>query len=112
MKKLALSIIACLAFASSAYAATSPLVESLLEIQAITNAIGAPDQDVIDADEFVTRISRDSDKVESLGRVEYLIRTYEAGEDKTRNYKAILCVQPNPGIGPNIITVLKIKKVK
>lgn len=138
MKKFAITLIACLAFVQSAYAATSALAESLLEQQAITSALGTnPNfQDIIPAVEFIVDIKRITPIVKILGHVKYKIVTREVGveaelvapaEQKTLDssssgshhhrhhhkgttYIATLDVTPN-GIGPTVITVLSIKKI-
>lgn len=113
MKKLIFSFIACLAFVQPTYAATSGLTESLLEYEAITNAIGAPDFDVIPVGEFIIDIKRYKPKqVDTLGTVKYLIETRVIDSKQNKLYIAILNVAPNPGIGPNIVTVEKIKPIK
>lgn len=135
MKKLAFSLIACLAFVQSTYAATSALTESLLEYEAITSAIGTDPtfQTLISPVEFIVDIKRITHKVDITGTVKYRITTFvlsataganalmeqEAhscgGHKNRRNtniYVATLNVSPNPGIGPNIVTVLTIKKVR
>lgn len=145
MKKLAIALIACLAFVQTTYAATSALAESLLEQQAITTAIGTnPEfQNIIPAHQFIIDIRRVTKRINILGDVFYKIVTRsvrsdhdvkEAVDDKadcgncnsfddscssshhhrrrhTVTYIAKLNVAPNPGIGPNIVTVLSIKKV-
>jgi len=132
MKKLALSLITCLSMVSFGYAATSALTESLLEYEAITSAIGTnPEfQDVIPVTEFIIDIKRITRKVNILGQVKYEIVTrvltptgtvgsvdpeaIEAHSHSHKNhiqsnsYIAILNVTANPGIGPNIVTVVSI----
>jgi hypothetical protein len=138
MKKLAFSLIACLAFVQSTYAATSALTESLLEYEAITSAIGTDPnfENIISPVEFIVDIKRITRKVNITGIVKYRIVTrvicstaginaseiqeeYSSGNpkhkhchDSTNIYVATLNVSPNPGIGPNIVTVLSIKKVR
>lgn len=137
MKKLAFSLIACLAFLQSTYAATSALTESLLEYEAITSAIGTDPnfQNIIGPNEFIVDIKRITRQVDILGTVKYDITTrvisttgsvsatveqealeMHSGESHkhrqhTNKYVAKLNVSPNPGIGPNIVTVLSIKQV-
>jgi hypothetical protein len=113
MKKIALAFMGCLACSTFAQAATSPLVESLLEYEAITNAIGAPDFDVINPAEFITEIERITEKVYVLGKVKYEIETKDPSHhNRSKYYIAKLDVAPNPGIGPNIVTVLCIKPLR
>jgi hypothetical protein len=132
MKKLAFTLVACLAFVQS-HAATSALTESLLEYQAITNFIGEPTFDTIPATEFIIDISRITHEVAILGTVEYEIVTRilsdngsvpnlaidmhesihthhhkHCHENNTHAYIAVLNVSPNPGIGPNNVTVISI----
>lgn len=137
MKKLAFSLIACLALVQSTYAATSPLTESLLEYEAITTAIGTDPtfQNIIGTSEFIVDIKRITRKVNTLGIVKYFIKTRVISSEgdvnastegldmnsdespasspsyRTNLYIATLNVALNPGIGPNVITVLRIKKV-
>lgn len=127
MKKLAFSLIASLAFVQSTYAATSALNESLLEYEAITSTIGTnPDfQDIIGQNEFIIDIKRITRRVDVTGIVKYAIvtrvitgNTLEEHESSSERHKhrhhhdntyiATLEVLPNPGIGPNIVTVLSI----
>lgn len=133
MKKLLITLAACLACVQ-AHAATSPLVESLLEYQAITNALGGidPQLAVIPADEFIIDIRRITHDVAVLGKVKYEIVTRVPSHDDeamvgeemlksgshshshhhhTHTYIAKLFVELNPGIGPNIVTVTSIKRV-
>ena len=128
MKKYALSFIcACLAIAPFAHAATSALTESLLEYEAITDAIGTnPDfQNVINASEFIVDIRRITKQIDILGQVKYKIVTRSVDENdnesgchrnrhhhRTKIYVAKLNVAPNPAVGPNIVTVLSIKPAK
>ena len=137
MKKLALALIACMAMTSFAQAATSALTESLLEYEAITSALGTnPNfENVISPTEFIVDIQRITRSINVLGEVKYEIVTRtprsltanatfeeEALENeasssdssshhnrqRTHIYIAILNVQANPGIGPNIVTVVSI----
>ncbi len=123
MKKSILTIAACLAFAQI-QAATPSLIESVFEYEAITNAIGDPNQTVIPQTEFVTDIRRLTHEVDSLGTVRYKIVTrvqnnnapvatgmVDCGchHNRTNNYIAELLVEPNPGVGPNIVTVIGIQ---
>jgi len=132
MKKFILSLIACVALVQSSYAvtATSALTESLLEYEAITTAIGTDPsfETVIPATEFIVDISRISKRLDVLGDVRYEIvtripRTEFESEDLESNasqkhhdnhpikYIATLNVAANPGIGPNIVTVVSIVPV-
>lgn len=137
MKKLAVTLFACMALMQSTFAATSALTESLLEFEAITNAIGTNPlfQNVIPATEFITDIDRITPQVDITGNVKYEITTrvlnsasesslsieeenfehYSTSQHRGRHrqnntYIATLFVSPNPAIGPNIVTVLSIKK--
>lgn len=133
MKKLAFSLIACLAFTQSSFAATSALTESLLEYEAITSALGTnPNfQDIIGADEFIIDIKRITRKIDVTGKVKYAIVTRVINDNfveepvsssdrhkhhhhhhhhHTHTYIATLDVAPNPEIGPNIVTVVSIKQ--
>lgn len=120
MKNFVLSLIACFLMVQSGYAATSALTESLLEYEAITNAIGDPSFTVIPATEFIIDIKRITKKINVLGEVKYKIVTRTPEEvpassrhhhSRTVKYIAVLNVAANPGIGPNIITVVSIKPV-
>ena len=137
MKKLFITL-ACLACVQSTYAATSALTESLLEYEAITNALGTNPSfaDVIPPTEFIIDIQRITRKVNIVGTVKYKILTRVLGENevangdqdlfdsssdqhhrkhhrhnRTHTYIATLDVEPNPGIGPNIVTVISITQV-
>lgn len=136
MKKTVLSILACFAIIQYSHAATPPLTESLLEYEAIIDFIGDPMFDVIPVTEFITDIKRKTKQVDILGEVKYLITTriiselsgspslekdlenYELGchcghrRHQTNTYLATLTVAPNPGVGPNIVTVDSITKVQ
>lgn len=128
MKTLALSLVVSLAFVQPIQAATSALIESLREYEAITTAIGTDPkfQDVIPQNEFIVDIERATRQVDSLGKVYYRIITRSPavhenviekykwgkdGHDHTHTYIAKLLVIPNPEIGRNIITVEKIKQI-
>lgn len=130
MKKVAIALIAGFAFIqSAAYGATSALVESLLEYEAITDSLGAPNQTYISQGEFVVDVKRITRETNILGEVKYKIVTEEIAEfdwwiDESSSssshrhhrhecnnrhvYIATLLVMPNPAIGPNIVSVLKI----
>jgi hypothetical protein len=120
MKKLALVIIASLAYLQTAQAATTALVESLLEYNAITAYIGAPGFTTIGPAEFIIgidRITRSVDVVPGIARYRICTRIVTAGMDEDgletegrvyHEYIATLSITPNPGIGPNIVTVLSI----
>lgn len=117
MKKFIVALLACFAMVQSVNAATPPLTESLLEYEAITSAIGAPDFTVIPVTEFIVDIRRLTRQLDILGEVRYEILTRTPGEssgtechskhkkDRPIKYIATLNVAPNPGIGPNIVTV-------
>lgn len=118
MKKLALIFVLCLAYFQSTQAATTALTESILEYQAITNFIGQPNFTTIGPSEFIVDIARITRRIDVLGIVEYSICTRQVlsgmeedlneGNGRVKNYIATLNVTANPGIGPNIVTVLSI----
>lgn len=130
MKKFVMTLMACLATVQSIHAATSALTESLLEYEAITSAIGTDPnfQNVITPIEFIVDIKRLTRAIDVTGSVKYEILTQIPNSDgsssnsvhshshhhnhprRTTTYIAILDVAPNPGIGPNIITVVSISK--
>jgi len=115
MKKLALIFIVSLACSQTTQAATTALVNSLLEYDAITNFIGAPNFTTIGPNEFIVDIKRTTRRVDVLGSVEYEICTQEVqSDDKNKaifhNYIARLFVAPNPAIGPRIVTVTSIQE--
>lgn len=142
MKKLAITLIACLACFQSAQAATSALTESLLEYEAITNFIGEPGFTTIGPNEFIVDIKRITRHIDILGIVQYEILTRlvtnetddiataavdvearhsHSHSDRrgrhhhhrtTNTYVATLTIVANPGIGPNIVTVDSITKVR
>lgn len=112
MKKIALTLIACMAFTSFAHAATSALTESLLEYEAITNALGTDPtfENVISQSEFIVDIKRETRRINVTGEVVYEIVTKEFDTEhhsrpRFHKYIAILTVTPNEGIGPNVVTV-------
>lgn len=125
MKKFVIFFIVCIAMVQSTYAATPALTESLLEYDAIISAIGAPNFKVIPVNQFIIRIKRITKKINVLGKVKYLIMTSDIDDKSCKNtpvtrdkkfpcpikYIATLNVAQNPGVGPNIVTVLKIVKV-
>lgn len=126
MKKFFVLLIASVAMLQSAHAATSALTESLLEYEAITDAIGTnPDfENVIPQTEFIIDIKRITKQINILGTVKYRIVTQKptsTGQEachkrrkhhrNTVEYLAILLVSPNPGVGPNIVTVESIEKI-
>lgn len=120
MKKFIACFIVCIAMVQSIHGATSPLVESLLEYDAIIGAIGGvdPNFQVIPPTEFIVDIKRHTKQLNVLGKVKYGITTRildEESESKCKHkkqprarYLATLNVAPNPGIGPNIVTVVSI----
>lgn len=123
MKKFVTSLVACLAILQSAHAATPALTESLLEYEAITNAIGDPGFTVIPVTEFIVDIKRITKQINVLGEIRYKIVTQDAAtvddgcgchnnRRKEHKYIAVLLVSPNPGIGPNIVEVLRIERVR
>lgn len=124
MKKIVLTLIAFLAYAYSTHAATSALTESLLEFEAITDYIGAPSFTVIGPNEFIVGINRITRRIDTLGVVKYELCTRELrattddGSDDSDNggrencYEATLFVAPNPGVGPNIVTVTSIEECR
>lgn len=125
MKKLVLTVVACIAMMQG-HAATSSLVESLLEYQAINDALGSNPsfENIIPSTEFIVDIQRTTREVNTLGIVRYEIVTRTSnGNDNTQGHKrcrkrrhsentntylAELNVAVNPGIGPNIVTVISI----
>lgn len=120
MKKLVISLIACLAIVQG-YAATTALTESLLEYQAITTAIGTDPtfQGIIPPIEFIVDIKRLTKQINSFGEVRYGILTRTVGDGTScechkhpiTKYIATLNVAPNPGIGPFVITVISIVRL-
>lgn len=120
MKKFVIFLIACVAMIQHTYGATSPLTESLLEYEAITSAIGTDPnfQNIIPTNEFIVDIRRLTKQLNVLGEVKYLILTRIPTDEFDHEchehhhsiiYIATLFVAPNPGIGPNIVTVLSIR---
>jgi hypothetical protein len=120
MKKFVITLVACFAMVQSSYAATSALTESLLEYEAITSAIGTDPsfENIIPQTEFIIEIKRITKQIDVLGEVRYEILTralsnepnwdwHESNKKHHRpiKYIATLNVAPNPGIGPNIVTV-------
>lgn len=113
MKKFGSFLIACLVVAQTTFAAVSPLEESVLEYEAIANAIGNPSFTVIGQNEFIVSIKRITRSINSFGTVRYSILTRSSNTNRCRpapaaRYIATLDIVENPGIGPNIITVTSI----
>ena len=121
MKKFIVSLIACITMVQSTYAATSALTESLLEYEAITSAIGTDPtfQNIIPVTEFIIDIKRITKKINVLGKVKYEIVTRASSDGSSKHdkhlrsikYIATLNVAQNPGIGPNIVTVVSVEQV-
>jgi hypothetical protein len=114
MKKFIASLITCGALIQSAYAATPPLTQSLFEYEAIISAIGSNPEfsGIIPPIEFIVDIQRKTEEVNNLGKVKYRISTRVPGDTcEDRKYIATLLVEPNPGVGPKIVNVLKIVPV-
>lgn len=121
MKKFIAAFVACIALAQGAFAATSALTESLLEYEAITFGIGTDPafQNIIPPSEFIVDIKRLTRQIDSLGEVRYGIITRTVGtgtqcechRHPLVKYIATLNVAPNPGIGPNIITLVSIVRL-
>ncbi len=138
MKKFAISLLACLAMTPFTYAATSALTESILEYEAILTALGTNPsfENVIPSTQFIVDIERVTRELDVLGNVDYDIVTRDVGTSnhpddcdcgchdrhhkkhknhrdlhagvKGFHYAVVLNVAANPGIGPNIITVVSI----
>jgi hypothetical protein len=140
MKRFLISLIGSFSLVQFAYtvvpAATSALTQSLLEYEAITDTLGTDPsfKEAIPATEFIIDIQRMTRDVDILGKVDYRIFTYvpnmntesngnqkmpKSGSDEVEKskhalqmhvYVATIEVSPNPGIGPNIVKVLSIKR--
>ena len=84
MKKFAIALITCLAFAQSTQAATSALTESILEYEQITNALGTNSSfdNVIPANEFIVDIKRITRETAVTGTVKYEIVTELVSENE------------------------------
>ena len=114
MKKFGSFLIACLVVAQTTFAAVSPLAESVLEYEAIANAIGDPAFTVIGQNEFIVSIKRITRRINNLGEVKYSILTRSSSPSRCQrpatpaSYIATLNIAQNTGIGPNIITVVSI----
>lgn len=111
MKKFIASIIMSAALVQSVYAAVPPRTESIFEYEAILSAISSDPEfnEVIPVIEFIVDIQRKTKEVNNLGKVKYRIITRVPGDRcGDREYVATLLIEPNPGIGPKLITVLKI----
>jgi hypothetical protein len=118
MKNIVIFLVTCLAFVqSTTYAATSALTESLLEYEAIVSGIGTDPtfQGIISNNEFIVDMVRKTRRLDVTGTVKYFIETCTINNQnrcrKTRLYLATLSVQPNPGIGPNIVTLVDLQRV-
>ncbi len=120
MKKFIICLIACVSMVQSAYAATSALTESLLEYEAITSGIGTNPsfENIIPVTEFIVDIKRITKQINVLGTVKYEILTLPVSDGSIKKkqtpikYIAILDVSPNPGVGPNIVTLISIVLVQ
>jgi hypothetical protein len=140
MKKLTYCLLTCLACFQSSYAletlenqlitdqletqllidqevgATSALVESVLEMQAILTAVATsqfpsgPGQN-----EFVVNLFRQTRKVDITGRINYILETCSIGRRnncrRVNKYLAVIRVRPNEAIGPDRIKVLSIEPI-
>lgn len=126
MKKIFFSLIASLVLSQTAFAATSPLIESVLEYEAIVDYIGADVDSVFSASEFIVDIKRLTNRIDCLGEVKYRIvtrdtqtsddsdscrRSERSDNDRLRFYIAILEITANQCIGPNTIEVISIEPV-
>ena len=117
MKKFVFFLFACLACLQSheAVGAVSNFAESIRNIEAILEATADPEfSDLFKANEYIIDITRKT-KIDLTGKAKYLLTTCLLNEAencrKIKKYIATIRVEPKPGIGPNIITVLNIKKV-
>lgn len=129
MKKLFVSLIACLAFSQSIFAACSPLCETIRQIEAILDSISLQFPNVIPSSESIVDVRRKTKEINTLGEIQYFIVT-RLPEDNTddessnncrekhhkkqhcRTYLATILVTPNPGIGPQVVTVENIERVR
>lgn len=122
MKKFIVLLVASVAMIQSTHAATSALTESLLEYEAIISAIGSDPafENIIASTEFIIDIKRLTRRLDVLGEVRYGIVTRNLSDANNQcpglrnhsiKYIATLNVAQNPGIGPNIVTVLSIVQV-
>lgn len=132
MKTLVLILTVCVTLLQSQVnAATTNLVSSLLEIEAITSYIGDPSFTEIPSVESIVDIRRITHDINVFGKVKYEILTRfprnvqvaVVGDEemdchshdpdyRTHSYIARLLVEPNPGIGPNIVTVESIRRAR
>lgn len=113
MKKFISCLVACIAITQSSYAALSPLANSVLEYEAIVDAVGAPQfEDIIGPNEYIVDIARKTKCLDILGKVHYRIVTRDVTNCHLKKcYCVTLIVAPNPEfeIGPRIVVVVSIK---
>ena len=113
MKKLLLTIAASLSIVGSAQAALSNLYQSAAYFTAIISS--SQFGTVIPPNQFVTEIKRKTSNIDAAEAV-YEIKTRDAEtiqgshshHPHTHKYYAHITVTPNPGIGPDILTVTSI----
>ncbi len=118
MKKFFICLLAGAAcvFSQSSFAAVTAFAESVREMNAILDATADPEfSDLFAADDFIVDLERLTPKLDSLGNVKYLLSTCKISNKNTckkvKNYAVKLLIEQNPGIGPNLITVVDIKKL-
>jgi len=115
MTKIIFSLLACLIYVQTSFAAVSPLVESGLEYLAVIKAFTDPGNS-IPTGEFIIDIKRKTKAVNTTGIVKYFVVTRLPSSGKAdhkchsnpkknrcRVYIVKLLVTPNSAIGPNTI---------
>lgn len=115
MKKFAFCLFLILASLQTNYAsaAITSFSQSILEVQAILDATtDAEFTDLFKTSDFITGIARVTRDLDTIGEIRYTLRTRNIGTNRIKDYRVILDVSPNPGIGPKIITVEDIRRVR
>ncbi|MFI0435525.1 MAG: hypothetical protein ACH350_07365 [Parachlamydiaceae bacterium] len=119
MKKLAFCLLACFACLqfNHASAAVAPFGESVLLMEAVLNATVDPEfSGLFSTTDVVVRLDRLTKEVNKYGRSKYILETVTPNAHnfphRANLYLVTVDVQPNPAIGPNIITVLKMKEIR
>lgn len=114
MKKFAFCFFLLLASLQANYAsaAITSFAESILEVQAILDATSDPQfSSLFKTSDFITGIARVTRDLDTVGEIRYTLRTRNIGTNRVKDYRVILDVSPNPGIGPKIITVEDIRRI-
>lgn len=113
MKKFAFVFFLLLASLQANYAtaAITSFSESVLEIDAILEATQDPEfSSLFKTSDFITSIVRVTRDLDTIGEIKYNLRTRNIRTHRIKDYRVVLDISPNPGIGPKIITVESIRR--